>query len=71
MTTFERAQARADLVTWLKAVPCARPEDAIRIEAKYGLSGLPAADVIAGLEAAVSLGVEPLDFLDNPMEQSE
>lgn len=71
MTTFERAMARADLVAYIKAVPCARPEDAIRIEAKYGLTGLPPADVIAGLQAAVDLGIDPLTALEQPMEGSD
>lgn len=71
MTTLERAQARADLVAYIKAVPCARPEDAIRIEAKYGLQGLPEADVITGLEAAVQLGIAPLDAINTSMEGSE
>lgn len=71
MTTLERAQARADLVAYIKALPCARPEDAIRIEQKYGLQGLPAKDVVAGLEAAVERGMNPIDAINQPLEQSE
>jgi hypothetical protein len=71
MTTLERAQARADLVAYIKAIPCARPEDALRIATKYRLQGLPEAEVIAGLKAAVQLGIAPLDAINPSIEGSE
>lgn len=70
MTTPERAEARADLILWIKAIPCARPEDALRIEKKWGLVGLSPGEVRDALDAAVKSGLNPHDFQQEPMEGS-
>lgn len=71
MTTPERAEARADLIQWLKAIPCARPEDAIAVEQKWGLVGMTPAEVRDALDAAATRGVRPVDFVEQPMEQGD
>lgn len=71
MTTPERAEARADLVAFIKALPCARPEEAIRIAAKWGMAGCTPSEVRDALNAAVSRGIHPRDFVDEPMESSD
>lgn len=71
MTTPEREEARADLVAFIKAIPCARPEEAIRIAAKWGLSGRSQREVTDALELAATRGLDPHEFTDQPMETGE
>lgn len=71
MTTPERAEARADLILWMKAIPCARPEDAVRVEKKWGLTGCTPQEVRDALDAAATRGVRPADFVETPMEQGD
>jgi hypothetical protein len=66
VTTPEREEARADLIAWIKAIPCARPEDAVRVEKKWGLTGMTAGQVRDALEAAASRGLNPRDFTEQP-----
>lgn len=71
MTTPERAEARADLILWMKAIPCARPQDAIAVEKKWGLVGRSPAEVRDALNAAANRGLHPRDFEQLPMEPSD
>lgn len=71
MTTPEREEARADLVAFIKAIPCARPEEAIRIAAKWGMSGRSQREVTDALELAATRGLNPRDFIEQPMEGEE
>jgi hypothetical protein len=71
VTTPEREEARADLVAYIKSIPCARPEEAIRIAAKWGLAGRSAREVTEALEMAATRGVNPRDFIEQPMEGEE
>lgn len=71
MSTGEREEARADLVAYIKAIPCARPEEAIRIAAKWGLAGRSPKDVTDALELAATRGQHPRDFSEQPMEGEE
>lgn len=68
MSTGEREEARADLVAFIKAIPCARPEEAIRIAAKWGLAGRSAREVTDALELAATRGLNPRDFNPQSME---
>jgi hypothetical protein len=71
VTTREREEARADLVAYIKAIPCARPEEAIRIAAKWGLAGRSQREVADALELAATRGLNPRDFNETPMEGEE
>jgi len=71
VTTPERNEARADLIAYIKAIPCARPEEAIRIASKWGLAGMTPAEVRDALDAAATRGVRPADFVELAMESSD
>jgi hypothetical protein len=60
-------QARADLITWIKAVHARRPLDRADIEIKYGLQGCDEKAVTDALYAA-SVGADPDEAMDNRME---
>jgi hypothetical protein len=60
-------QARADLITWIKAVHARRPLDRADIEIKYGLQELPPEQVTAALLAA-GKGVDMDEAMDNRIE---
>lgn len=70
MTTPERDQARFDLVAYHRCLITNRTAQALAIERRYGLEGLPPQLVSIGLEA-VSNGLCPWDAIEQPMEKSE
>jgi hypothetical protein len=63
-------EAREALHQYHRALVANRTDEAVRIEQRFGLFGLPPMQVSLGLEAA-SQGLDPWDAIDQPMEKSE
>ncbi len=63
-------QARADLITWIKAVHARRPLDRADVEMRWGLQGCDEKAVTDALYAA-SVGADPDEAMDNRLEGAD
>lgn len=70
MTQHAPDEAREALHRYHRALVANRTHEAIQIEQRYGLYGLPPMLVSVGLEA-VAQGRDPWDAIEQPMEKSE
>jgi hypothetical protein len=70
MTAPTRDEARADFVTYGKALVANRVEQAVYIERKYDLYGYPPQVVSIGLQAAAE-GRDHMEAVDEYLEGEE